>query len=31
MQLDVEEEASGQPSIWRDVYNLIRCPGPLAI
>jgi hypothetical protein len=27
MQLDAEE-ASGQPSIWRDVYNLMRCPGP---
>ncbi|KDB25300.1 hypothetical protein H109_02863 [Trichophyton interdigitale MR816] len=22
------ENASGQPSIWRDVYKLIRCPGP---
>ena len=28
MQLDAEEEASGRPSIWRDVYNLMRCPGP---
>ena len=27
MQLDAEE-ASGQPSIWRDLYNLMRCPGP---
>jgi hypothetical protein len=27
-QLDTEE-LSGQPSVWRDVYNLIRCPGPL--
>ena len=27
MQLDAEE-ASGQPSIWHDVYNLMRCPGP---
>jgi hypothetical protein len=29
-QLDAEE-SSGQPSIWRDVwevYNLMRCPGP---
>jgi hypothetical protein len=25
-QLDAEE-SSGQPSIWRDVYNLMRCPG----
>lgn len=28
MQLDAEEEASGRPSIWRDVYSLMRCPGP---
>ena len=28
MQLDAEEGASGRPSIWRDVYNLMRCPGP---
>lgn len=28
MQLDAEEDASGRPSIWRDVYNLMRCPGP---
>ena len=28
MQIDAEEESSGQPSIWRDVYNLMRCPGP---
>ena len=27
-QLDAEEEYSGYPSIWRDVYNLIRCHGP---
>ncbi|CZR65341.1 uncharacterized protein PAC_15241 [Phialocephala subalpina] len=27
-QLDAEQESSGQPSIWRDVYNLMRCPGP---
>jgi hypothetical protein len=26
-QLDAEE-SSGQPSIWREVYNLMRCPGP---
>ena len=28
MQIDAEEETSGQPSIWKDVYNLMRCPGP---
>jgi hypothetical protein len=27
-QLDTEEETSRQPSVWRDVYNLIHCPGP---
>jgi hypothetical protein len=27
LQLDAEEEDSGQPSIWQDVYNLMRCPG----
>ncbi|KAI9778682.1 MAG: hypothetical protein M1839_007913 [Geoglossum umbratile] len=27
-QLDAEEESSGQPSIWQDVYSLMRCPGP---
>jgi hypothetical protein len=27
-QLDAEGETSRQPSIWRDVYNLMRCPGP---
>jgi hypothetical protein len=26
-QIEAEEESSG-PSIWRDVYNLMRCPGP---
>jgi hypothetical protein len=26
-QLDAEE-SSGQPSIWREVYSLMRCPGP---
>jgi hypothetical protein len=26
-QLDAKE-SSGQPSIWREVYNLMRCPGP---
>jgi hypothetical protein len=28
MQIDAEEESSGQPSTWREVYNLMRCPGP---
>jgi hypothetical protein len=27
-QLDAEEESSGQPSIWRMVYSLMRYPGP---
>lgn len=27
-QLDAEEESSRQPSIWRDVYNLMCCHGP---
>jgi hypothetical protein len=27
-QIDAEEDASGQPSIWREVYGLMRCPGP---
>jgi hypothetical protein len=22
------EESSGQPSVWRDVYRVMRCPGP---
>lgn len=25
------EELSGQPSIWRDVYKKMRCPGHLVI
>jgi hypothetical protein len=25
-QLDAEENASGQKSVWRSVYNLMRCP-----
>ena len=28
IQLDAEEDAASQLSIWRDVYNLIRCPRP---
>jgi hypothetical protein len=27
MQLDAEQEATGNPSIWRDVYTLMQCPG----
>ena len=27
-QLDAEENVSGQESIWRGVYNLMRCPSP---
>jgi hypothetical protein len=27
-QLDAEEQSSGQPSIWREVYSVMRCPGP---
>ncbi|TVY71304.1 hypothetical protein LSUE1_G004473 [Lachnellula suecica] len=27
-QLGGEQESSGQPSVWRDVYSLMRCPGP---
>lgn len=27
-QLDAEEEVCGQPPAWRDVYSLMRCPGP---
>jgi hypothetical protein len=27
-QLDAEGENSHEPSIWRDVYALMRCPGP---
>lgn len=28
LQLNAEEEASGEPSIRRDVYKLMRCLGP---
>jgi len=28
LQLDAEETSTGEPSIWRYVYNLMRCPGP---
>lgn len=27
-QLDAEQETSASPSVWRDVYALMRCPGP---
>lgn len=28
-QLGGEQESSGHPSVWRDVYSLMRCPRPL--
>lgn len=28
VQLDAEETSSGQESVWRAVYNLMRCPSP---
>ncbi|KAI1317288.1 hypothetical protein F5Y16DRAFT_153261 [Xylariaceae sp. FL0255] len=28
LQLDAEQESTSRPSIWRHVYNLMRCPGP---
>jgi hypothetical protein len=27
-QLDAEQETSASPSVWREVYALMRCPGP---
>jgi hypothetical protein len=27
-QIDAEEESIGEPSVWRDVYNLMYCPDP---
>jgi hypothetical protein len=27
-QVDAEQASTGHPPIWRDVYNLMRCPGP---
>ncbi|CAN9211125.1 unnamed protein product [Alternaria alternata] len=27
-QVDAEEGTSSLPSVWQDVYNLMRCPGP---
>ena len=26
-QLDMEEELTGRPAIWKDVYEIMRCPG----
>lgn len=28
LQLDAEQASSGRPSVWREVYNTMRCPGP---
>jgi hypothetical protein len=28
LQIDAEEGNFRQPSIWQEVYNLMRCPGP---
>ena len=27
-QLDAEQEITGNPSVWREIYALMRCPGP---
>jgi len=27
-QLEAEQETTGNPSVWREVYALMRCPGP---
>jgi hypothetical protein len=27
-QLNVDEELTGQPATWRDVYKTMQCPGP---
>ena len=27
-QLDAEQQTSAQPSVWREVCSLMRCPGP---
>jgi hypothetical protein len=27
-QLDAEQQTSASPSVWREVYALMRCPGP---
>jgi hypothetical protein len=26
--VDAKQASTGHPPIWRDVYNLMRCPGP---
>jgi hypothetical protein len=28
LQVDAEQASSGHPSVWRKVYNTMRCPGP---
>jgi hypothetical protein len=28
LQIDAEQASSGHPSVWRKVYNTMRCPGP---
>ena len=28
LQVDTEQTSSGHPSVWRKVYNAMRCPGP---
>jgi hypothetical protein len=27
-EIDAEQEATGQPPAWKDVYETVRCPGP---
>jgi hypothetical protein len=27
-QLDAEEDSSGRPPVWRDIYALMQCPNP---
>jgi hypothetical protein len=29
VELETEQDRLGQPSVWREVYRLIRYPGPL--
>ncbi|KAK8036600.1 hypothetical protein PG991_001737 [Apiospora marii] len=28
VEVEAEEGSTGNPSVWRHVYNLMRCPGP---
>jgi hypothetical protein len=28
LQVDAEQASSRHPSVWRKVYNTMRCPGP---